>query len=278
MAKALAMAGKTAIICGGSKGIGLSTAVEIVKRGGSVALVARGPEALQRASSRVKSQSHGSGQFVETIQADTTDPDDIGPKLEAFVVKHGAPDYLINAVGYAHPGFAQNLEFDEYRQQMTTNYYGQLVPTLVLLPHLLKTGRGHVAFVSSMLGFLGIIGFAAYAPSKYALVGLAETLRHELRPAGLTVSVLYPPDTDTPGLEAENKLKPPESLELTSNVKVAHPDDVARQFVDGIVRGKFHILPSGAGTVWRLQRYVPQLVRAFLDRDLSKARRRVGKT
>jgi 3-dehydrosphinganine reductase len=225
----------------------------------------------------VTSRAQGSGQFVETIQADTTDPDDIGPKIEAFVAAHGAPDYLINAVGYALPGYAESLVLGEYRQQMNTNYYGQLVPTLVLLPHFLKAGRGHIAFVSSMLGFMGIIGFAAYAPSKYALVGLAEVLRHELRPAGLTVSVLYPPDTDTPGLATENKVKPQESLELSANVKVVQPDDVARRFVDGIVRGKFHILPSGAGMVWRLQRYVPQLVRAFLDRDLKKARRKVGK-
>ena len=55
-------------------------------------------------------------------------------------------------------------------------------------------------------------------------------------------------------------------------------DEVARQFIDGITRGKFHILPSGAGMPWRLQRYAPRLVRAFLDRDLKKARRRIGKT
>jgi 3-dehydrosphinganine reductase len=277
MAKTSGLAGQTAIICGGSKGIGLSTAAEIVRRGGSVALVARGGEALQNAAGQVGRQARGGDQFVETIQADTTDLDDIGPQLEAFVADHGVPDYLINAVGYAHPGYAEKLSMDVYRRQMDTNYYGQLIPTLVLLPHFLQAERGHLAFVSSMLGYMGIVGFAAYAPSKYALVGLAEVLRHELRPAGLSVSVLYPPDTETPGLEAENQIKPPESLELSANVKVAQPDDVARQFVDGIVRGKFHILPSGAGMVWRLQRYVPSLVRMFLDRDLKKARRKVGK-
>jgi short-subunit dehydrogenase len=109
-------------------------------------------------------------------------------------------------------------------------------------------------------------------------VGLAEVLRHELQPSGVRVSVLYPPDTDTPGFALENATKPPETHALSGNVKVADPDDVARHFVRGIVRGKFHILPSGAGMVWRLQRYAPQLVRAFLDRDLRKARGRVGGT
>ena len=160
---------------------------------------------------------------------------------------------------------------------MDSNYFGQLIPTLVVLPHMLAARKGHIAFVSSMMGYFGIIGYAAYAPSKFALVGLAEVLRHEYRSSGLRVSVLYPPDTDTPGFVSENASKPPETLELSANIKVAQPDEVARQFVDGIVREKFHILPSGAGMVWRLQRYVPHLVRAFLDRDLKKARRKVGK-
>lgn len=278
MANPKRLAGRTAIVCGGSKGIGLSTASEVVQRGGSVVLVARGREALEQAAGQLLPLTQDGGQFVETIQADASDRDDIGPKLDFLIERRGTPDFLINAVGYSHPGYAESLTLGDYQQQMDVNYYGQLIPTLVMLPHFLQAGRGHIAFVSSMMGYFGIIGFAAYAPSKFALVGLAEVLRHELKPAGLKVSVLYPPDTDTPGFEVENTIKPPETLQLSANVKVAHPDDVARQFVEGIVRGKFHILPSGAGLVWRLQRYAPQLVRAFLDRDLSKARRRVGKT
>ncbi|MDH3260854.1 MAG: SDR family oxidoreductase [Acidimicrobiia bacterium] len=278
MAKTTQLAGKTAIVCGGSKGIGLSTAAEIVRRGGSVGVVARGNGSLELAGERLRALVHESSQFVDMIQADAANRDDVGPKLEAFMEARGVPDYLINAVGYAGPDYVSNLVLDDFRQQMDVNYYGQLIPTLVVLPHLLEAGRGHIAFVSSMLGYFGIIGYAAYAPSKFALVGLAEVLRHELRPSGLSVSVLYPPDTDTPGFEVENISKPVETHQLSANVKVAQPDEVARQFLDGIMRGKFHILPSGAGMVWRLQRYAPRLVRAILDQALSKARRRVGKT
>ena len=277
MARTNRLAGQTAIVCGGSKGIGLSTAAEFVRRGGSVVVVARGNGVLQEAAGRLSALTQD-GQFVDMIAADTADRDDIGPKLEAFIERYGAPGYLINAVGYAQPDYAANLGLEEYKRQMDFNYFGQLIPTLVVLPHLLAARQGHIAFVSSMMGYFGIIGYAAYAPSKFALVGLAEVLRHELRPAGIRVSVLYPPDTDTPGFARENVTKPPETHALSANVKIAQPDDVARQFVDGIMRGKFHILPSGAGMVWRLQRYAPRLVRAFLDRDLSKARRRVGKT
>ena len=278
MAKPKRLTGQTAIVCGGSKGIGLSTAAEVVRRGGSVAVVARGNGSLEAAAEGLRALVHESSQYVDAIQADAANRDDIGPKLEAFMERRGVPAYLINAVGYAGPGYVNNLGLDDFRQHMDVNYYGQLIPTLVVLPHLVEAGRGHVAFVSSMMGYFGIIGYAAYAPSKFALVGLAEVLRHELRPSGVSVSVLYPSDTDTPGFEVENSTKPAETHALSANVKVAQPDDVARQFIDGLLRGKFHILPSGAGMPWRLQRYAPRLVRAFLDRDLSKARRRIGKT
>lgn len=278
MAKTNRLAGKTAIVCGGSQGIGLSTAAEIIRRGGSVGVVARGNGGLERAAGWLNSLTQDGNQFVDTIQADTAERDDVGPKLDAFIAARGVPDYLINAVGYARPDYMDNLGLEDYQRQMDINYYGQLIPTLVVLPHLIRVGRGHIAFVSSVMGYLGFIGYAAYAPSKFALVGLAEVLRHELRPSGIRVSVLYPPDTDTPGFQRENATKPRETHLLSANVKVAHPDDVARQFLDGIARGKFHILPSGAGMVWRLQRYAPQLVRAFLDRDLIKARREVRKT
>ncbi|MDR9451441.1 MAG: SDR family oxidoreductase [Acidimicrobiia bacterium] len=277
MSKTTRLAGQTAIVCGGSQGIGLSTAAEVIREGGSVAIVARGNENLAEAAQKLRTLIHDPAQFVEEIAADTADRDDIGPKLETFIEKRGTPDYLINAVGYARPDYASNLGLEDYRQQMDSNYFGQLVPTLVVLPHMLVARQGHIAFVSSMMGYFGIIGYAAYSPSKFALVGLAEVLRHEYRSAGLRVSVLYPSDTDTPGFARENASKPPETLELSANVKVAQPDDVAREFVNGLVRGKFHILPSGAGMVWRLQRYVPHLVRAFLDRDLKKARGKVEK-
>ena len=278
MARTTPLVGKTAIVCGGSKGIGLATAAEVVRRGGSVGVVARGNGSLEAAGEYLQTLVHSGSQHVDVIPADAANREDIGPKLEAFMERRGVPGYLINAVGYAGPGYVNNLGLDDFRQQMDVNYYGQLVPTLVVLPHLVKAGRGHIAFVSSMMGYFGIIGYAAYAPSKFALVGLAEVLRHELRPSGISVSILYPSDTNTPGFEVENSTKPAETQALSANVNVAEPDDVARQFVDGIVRGKFHILPSGAGMPWRLQRYAPRLVRAILDRDLSKARRRIGKT
>ena len=114
---------------------------------------------------------------------------------------------------------------------MEVNYYGQLVPILILLPYFMEARRGHIANVSSMMGYFGIIGYAAYAPTKFALVGLTEVLRHELKPYNISCSVLYPPDTDTPGFKKENETKPPECAELSAGVKMLSAHEVAEVFV-----------------------------------------------
>ena len=128
--------------------------------------------------------------------------------MTEFVNGHGVPDYLINVVGYAYPQYVQELTLNDYRACMDINYYGQLVPILVLLPHFMAARKGHIVNVSSMMGYFGIMGYTAYAPTKFAIVGLTEALRHELKPYNIFFSVLYPPDTDTPGFEKEIEQSP----------------------------------------------------------------------
>ena len=89
-----------------------------------------------------------------------------------------------------------------------------------LLPHFMAARKGHIVNVSSMMGYFGIMGYAAYAPTKFAIVGLTEALRHELKPYNIGMSVLYPPDTDTPGFEKENRTKPGECAMMSSKVKL----------------------------------------------------------
>jgi len=266
-------AGTVSVITGASMGIGRATARLIVSRGGSVVLIARGQEALSDAAVEFTQLATGAGQFVETIAADTTDGQ-IAPALGDLVERRGVPDHLINCVGAAHPGYLRDLTLDDFRDQLRVNYMGQLIPTLALLPHLVEAGKGHVSFISSMMGYFGMIGYGAYAPSKFAVVGLAEALRHELKPYGIGISVLFPPDTDTPGMVNENKTKPAETAIMSESVGLLSPDTVARTFVDGIAAGKFSIHPKGSGLIWRLNRYAPSLVRFVMDRDLKKAMRK----
>ncbi len=274
MSKANGFAGTVSVITGASMGIGRATARQVVTRGGSVVLIARGRVALADTAGELTGLAADSEQFVETIAADATDTHEITPVLRNFVERRGAPDHLINCVGAARPGYLRDLDLEVFRDQLEVNYLGQLIPTLALLPHFAEERKGHISFVSSMMGYFGAMGYAAYAPSKFAVVGLAEALRHELKPYGVGISVLYPPDTDTPGMANENKTKPIETALMSETVGLLSAEAVAEKFVDGILKEKFSIHPKGSGWVWRLNRHTPGLVRVIMDHELKKAMRK----
>ncbi|MGD8457274.1 MAG: SDR family oxidoreductase [Anaerolineales bacterium] len=275
--KQQAFRGKILLVCGGSKGIGKETAKQIVRLGGSVGVVARDPAALGEAAQEIEAVKATDSQFVETIACDTTDMDVLKPKIEAFIEAHGVPDVLVNLVGYAYPQYVHKLTLDDFKKNMDVNYYGQLVPTLILLPHYMKANKGHIAFVSSLGGVIGAIGYASYTPTKAALVGLSEVLRHELKPYNIKISVLYPSDTETPGFEIENQTKPPETAMISEAARVFSAEKVAEAFVEGLLKEKLTI-DFGITKIQRiLFRLAPGLVHAIIDSDLKKARKKLGK-
>ncbi len=270
--------GKVAIICGGSTGMGKATAKEIVQLGGSVCIIARRPDVLSEAAADIKSAIKGESQFIEMIPCDTTDIEALQPLIKKFIDNHGVPDYLINAVGYAYPSYVQDLKLDDFKKNLDTNYYGQLVPILILIPYFMKEKKGYIANISSMMGYFGIMGYATYAPSKFAIVGLTEVLRHELKPYNINFSILYPPDTNTPGFEKENTTKPKECAIMSGRAKILQPEQIAEAFIDGILKNKFNILPGEAKFIWKMYRHFPKLVRSVIDRDYKKARKKLGKS
>ncbi|HDL49542.1 MAG TPA: SDR family NAD(P)-dependent oxidoreductase [Actinobacteria bacterium] len=266
-------AGRNALIPGGSQGIGFATARRFLLEGGSVTIVARREGPLQAAQEQLAGLVQ-EGQFLETISADASDETSIGPVIDGLVERRGTPNYLLNCVGGSYPAYVTDLNPVDLRSQMETNYLGQAIPALLMVPHFHGAGGGHLGFVSSMMGYFVIIGFAAYAPAKFAVVGFAEALRHELKPQGVAVSILYPPDTDTPGFENENRTKPAETAIMSEGAGLLTADQVAETFLKGVAAGRLHIHPKGSGLPWRLQRYVPGVLRTYLDYDLRRATRK----
>ena len=81
----------------------------------------------------------------------------------------------------------------------------------------MRQKNGNIANISSVLGYMGVFGYAAYGAAKFAVVGLSECLRQDLLPYNIKVSVIYPPDTDTPQWHEENKIKPGETRALSGH-------------------------------------------------------------
>ena len=136
--------------------------------------------------------------------ADVTDRESFEEALGLLIAQFGPVDVLVTSAGGAQPGHFERALDDVFEQQMEVNYFGTLHPIRAVVPSMIERGRGHLMLVSSAAGIIGVYGYSAYAPAKFAVRGLAETLRAELKPHGIVVGCAYPPDTDTPGLEAES--------------------------------------------------------------------------
>jgi 3-dehydrosphinganine reductase len=270
--------GKSAIVCGGSKGIGKATAKLFVQLGGNVCIVARTFETLQNAAEEIKALKSEESQFVEVISCDTSNLEQVNPLFNNFIKKFGIPDYLFSYVGISYPQYTNNFEFKDLKFHMETNYYGQLIPIITLLPHFLDRKSGHYINMSSIAGFIGLMGYAAYTPTKFAVAGLSEVLRHEYKPYNIKVSVVYPPDTDTFGLHEEAKTRPEELNIISERAGLMQPEEVAEKILTNVLKGKFYILPGSAKFMWRMMRLFPKLVHWVSDGDLKKARKKLGKT
>jgi len=269
--------GKVAVIPGGTKGIGRATAKDFVQLGGSVCLIARGMDALKETADECNKLKSDDSQFIEIISCDTTDMDKLKPLLTDFIDKRGVPDYMFNFVGYAYAQYIEKLTFKDFEKNMNVNYYGQLVPTLIVLPYFMKVKKGTITFTSSVMGFLGFMGYATYAPSKFALVGLAEVLRNELIPYNIKISILFPVDTDTPGFSEENRLKPPECAIISEAGKIMTAEEVAEEFLNKILKKRYEILPGKASFGRKMMRLFPNIVRGTFDKAYKKAIKKVGR-
>lgn len=264
-------AGRLVLITGGSSGIGLALAQLLAHAGARVWILARRTDALATALSSlpaVKAGTHG------LLSADVSNWEQVQTAAGALKEQAGVPDILINAAGAARPGYVEETPLEVFHQMMDVNYFGIVNSVMTFLPDMLARGSGYVVNFCSMGGFMALFGYASYTPSKYAVRGLTDSLRLELKPRGIRFSVVFPPDTNTPGMEQENKTKPYETLVAFSS-KLESPMDVAKRVLRGMKRGQYAILPGFEANFWyRLVYLVGDAQYAIADAYLAFARRK----
>lgn len=262
-----AYAGKLAFLTGASEGIGLSIAQQMARCGSHVVLISRNPGKLDKARAKLHSAKVDPAQRLGTRPADLTSWEQTACAIDALVEEYGTPDYLINCAGYARPGYIDDLSLEHFRGMMELNYMGLVHAVKSMLPHFIRKGGGTLVNTSSVAGFVGLFGYSGYCASKYAVIGFSEALRRELKVHGVRVSVLCPPNTRTPGLEEENKYKPPEVLATEEKIKVQDADEVARAFLKALPKDPFLITTTWDSrlTLW-LSRWAPSLLDYFVKR------------
>jgi NAD(P)-dependent dehydrogenase (short-subunit alcohol dehydrogenase family) len=174
---------KTVLISGCSSGIGYATAVELKSRGHKVIASARKAEDVARL------QQEG----FPTVQLDLADSKSIQKAVrQALELSDHSIDVLFNNSGFGQPGAVEDLSREVLRFQFETNVFGTHELTTLLIPVMRKQGHGRIIYNSSILGLVAMTYRGAYNASKYALEGLADTLRLELHGSNISVSLIEP--------------------------------------------------------------------------------------
>jgi 3-dehydrosphinganine reductase len=275
--------GRLALITGGSSGIGFALAKQLSESGARVWLLARRKEGL---SSAFKTLFSANGAKHGMLAADVSDWKQVQSTLQRFQREAGVPDLLINSAGITEPGYADEIPVEKYREIMEINYLGTVHATKAVLPGMLQRGSGDIVNISSAGGFVTGPGYAAYSPSKFAVRGFSDALRAELKPRGLRVFLVYPPNTDTPQRAYEVSHQTPEIHTLDENAGLGpwklgelSASEVAEEILKGVQRGRYVILPgTGNRILYRLTSLLGDYTYSIVDDEWKTARKKHSKT
>ncbi|ATQ76765.1 short chain dehydrogenase [Massilia violaceinigra] len=244
------------VITGSSDGIGAEVARQLAARGGAgVALVlaARNGAMLDA----VAGQCQSLGAQTLCVPTDVSVQAECIALIGAAVARFGRIDALINNAGRsAHALFEEVQDLGWYEDLMRVNLWGSVWCTHAALAHL-KATRGSIVAVSSLSGLVGVPGRTAYAATKFAMAGFFESLRAELKGAGVSVTTAYPGVVTTQirhrGYNAAGQQLGKSSLKEEGAMSV---EECARLIVDGMERRKREVVMTAKGKVGRFLKLV----------------------
>jgi NAD(P)-dependent dehydrogenase (short-subunit alcohol dehydrogenase family) len=180
--------GKSVLITGGSRGLGLVMAREFASEGARVAICARDPVELERARQDLARR----GAEVLAVPCDVTERAQVNELIQLVGRHFGAIDVLVNNAGVIQVGPAEVMTLDDYDEAMRVHFWGPLYTTLAALPDMRRRRAGRIVNISSIGGKIGVPHLVPYSASKFALVGLSEGLRAELVKDGILVTTVCP--------------------------------------------------------------------------------------
>lgn len=264
-----AFSGKMAYITGGSSGIGLATAGLLADMGCDLVLLARDQVRLDEAVKDLKTRAVRPSQRILSLSMDVADHDDVHKKIHEAICRFGTPDILINSAGVGVGDRFENITYEQFDKTMKINVYGTRNTISAVLPAMKTKGSGQVVNIASFAGLIGMFGYSLYGTTKYALVGMSECLRSELKRNNIAVTLICPPEVRTPLIEEEAKTMPPEARAVKKMAGLLEPEEVAKSIVKAIRKKTFLVIPGiAAKTIFfnhrisngRLTRYSSDLI------------------
>lgn len=242
---------RVAVITGGAGGIGMAMARAFVARGARIVLADLDQDALGRATTELKD----AGAQVLGVRSDVTDLESVRQLADTTFDHFGAAHIVCNNAGVAPFGMLAEATHKDWQFAMNINVWGVIHGVEAFLPRILKQGQGgHIINTASMAGLVGMEWLGLYCTTKFAVVGLSESLHRELKPQGVGVSVLCPMIVDTKINENTIRMRPRDMRNPgdpdefvpppAGSMKggVIQPDEVGRRVVRAVDRKDLYIL------------------------------------
>jgi NAD(P)-dependent dehydrogenase (short-subunit alcohol dehydrogenase family) len=180
--------GKSVFITGGARGLGFLMAELLAQESARLTLISRNGDELRAAEEKLSP----TGAQVVTFVCDVRDQQQIQEAIDASVKLFGSIDVLINNAGVIQVGPVEHITVEDFQNAMATHAWGPLYATLAALPHMRRQGGGRIVNISSIGGKMAVPHLLPYSVSKFALAGLSDGMRTELRKYGISVTSVYP--------------------------------------------------------------------------------------
>ncbi|WP_342646365.1 SDR family NAD(P)-dependent oxidoreductase [Mucilaginibacter sp. CSA2-8R] len=173
-------------VTGASKGLGLALVKKLLANGYRVAATSRSAEALKSAVGAVE------GDAFLPLGVDLTDAGSVSASIKQTVEHFGTIDVVVNNAGFGIGGSVEELSEQEVAESFNVNVFATIQVTKQALPYMRKQRSGHIINISSIAGFAAATGWAMYAATKFAVIGLSEVLAEDVRELGINVTVVAP--------------------------------------------------------------------------------------
>jgi NAD(P)-dependent dehydrogenase (short-subunit alcohol dehydrogenase family) len=239
--------GKVAVVTGGGSGIGRALALALAREGAQV-VVADIDEADAVETARQVAATGADGLAVRTDVADRWEVEALADRV---FERYGATHILCNNAGVVVYGGLESATWEDWQWVVGVNLWGVVHGLLAFLPRMIAGGEGgHVVNTASMAGLIASQGLGVYNTTKYAVVGLSETLAKDLRPRGIGVTVVCPMGVAT-RIRAAGRNRPaalrnargaPEGSEVTLIGRTLDPEEVAAQTLEAIRAGALYVI------------------------------------
>ena len=256
-------ANRVAIVTGASRGIGRAIVIALAQAGVRIVAAARSREELAALAAEVERQ----GSECIAATCDVGSWPEVAAAVQQALDRFGRIDIVVNNAGFGSYAPFLDADLQEFHELMRVNYFGSVYVTRAALPAMLREGGGHLVFVASVAGRIASPRHTGYSPTKFALVGFAESIAYELRPHKIGVTIVNPGIVDTDFFNRESFKDFPEG----ARKMMITAEAVARATIEAIKRDRSEVyVPRSLRYAHTLKVLAPSLFRAFSMRYARK--------